>query len=463
MRLGLTEPEPALYPLPVRASFYARVFFGLASLCGLAIAGACASSEPFTCAINSDCQLGAYCDTEAGECKTDCVDAERDCPRGYFCSTSGRCEYGGGGSGPGGGEDPTSAGGGGASSTTSTSSSSTTSSTTTGAGGGATFVELDLCNADADCGSPLRCEIVDKGGTKRCTKSCASNAVCPVGFRCHDPGDGSAACVLSDVGRSCSTASQCHHACFLGPGYCTAPCATGGDCPNGWGCMEVASQKVCVKAAEYCDGVDNSACVVPTGSCDLSPTMVIGGCVTTCSTAADCPQRAAGLAPWTCDAGGICRRPADVQGSLEGGYAPAQYACNGLNQVVNLCNDAQHIDFDQFTIPPAPAVSCGSASTTDGLPGDACVDSCRFQGGCRQGYACTSVGSIAGGRIGLCLPTGTGEVGAACTRDRDCAFGYCSQQKCSRDCSKDGLCPTGSTCTAAGGPNVEGLPFRRCQ
>lgn len=448
----------------MRASFYARVFLGLASLGGLAAAGACASSEPFTCAINSDCQLGAYCDTDSGECKSDCVDAERDCPRGYFCSTSGRCEYGGGGSGPGGGEDPqtTSAGGGGASSTTSTSSSST-SSTTTGAGGGATGVELDLCNADADCSSPLRCETVDKGGTKRCTTSCASNAVCPVGFRCHDPGDGSPACVLSDVGRSCSTASQCHHACFLGPGYCTAPCATGGDCPNGWGCMEVASQKVCVKAAEYCDGVDNSACVVPTGSCDLSPTMVIGGCVTTCSTAADCPQRAAGLAPWTCDAGGICRRPPDVQGSLEGGYAPAQYACNGLDQVVNLCNDAQHIDFDQFTIPAPPAVSCGSASTTDGVPGDACVDSCRFQGGCRQGYACTSVGSIAGGRIGLCLPTGTGEVGAACTRDRDCAFGYCSQQKCSRDCSKDGLCPTGSTCVAAGGPNVEGLPFRRCQ
>jgi hypothetical protein len=56
-------------------------------------------------------------------------------------------------------------------------------------------------------------------------------------------------------------------------------------------------------------------------------------------------------------------------------------------------------------------------------------------------------------------------VGAPCTKDGSCFFGYCNRSsgKCSRDCTADGLCPTGSTCTAAGGPPVDGQPFRRCQ
>jgi hypothetical protein len=56
-------------------------------------------------------------------------------------------------------------------------------------------------------------------------------------------------------------------------------------------------------------------------------------------------------------------------------------------------------------------------------------------------------------------------VGAACTQDGECVFGYCpsATMKCSRDCTKDGVCPGGTTCTAVGGPSVEGLPFRRCQ
>jgi len=131
---------------------------------------------------------------------------------------------------------------------------------------------------------------------------------------------------------------------------------------------------------------------------------------------------------------------------------------------VNLCNDAQHMDFQAFTIPAPPAVNCGSPVTFDGAPGDACVDSCRYQGACAFGFGCTAVGNVGGARIGLCMPVGFGEVGAACASDTQCAFAYCNQGKCSRDCTADGVCPGGSTCTAAGGqaPNVEGVPFRRC-
>lgn len=226
--------------------------------------------------------------------------------------------------------------------------------------------------------------------------------------------------------------------------------------------MEIGSppQRVCVRAEAYCSAQDPSACIVP-AACDESPTLIVGGCTLACASASDCPRRAAGLPGWTCD--GLCRRPVDVYGPLEGGYTPAQYHCDANGNPVNLCNDAQHIDFDAFTIPPPPPVNCASQQTFDGAPGDACVDSCRYQGGCPHGFACSAVGQVAGQRIGLCLPTGPGEVGAACQTDDQCVFGYCSGGKCSRDCTADGVCPTGSTCVAPGGPTVEGAAFRRCE
>ncbi len=294
----------------------------------------------------------------------------------------------------------------------------------------------------------------------RCTRTCASSSQCPAGLRCDDPGDGIKVCLTSDIGRVCNVANDCHFGCLTTPKTCTEPCTSGSDCPNGYGCMAIGPQKVCVKAEAYCDSGDASACVVP-AACDLSPNMILGGCTLACDSAADCPRRANGFAPWTCD--GLCRRPADVYGPLENGYKPTQYYCNASSQVVNLCNDAQHIDFDAFTVPPAPGVNCQSGMTTDGSPTDACVDSCRYQGGCGAGFACTAVGGVGNERIGLCLPTGFKDVGATCAHDRECAFGYCSQGKCSRDCTADGVCPTGTTCTAGGGPNVEGQPFRRCQ
>jgi len=220
------------------------------------------------------------------------------------------------------------------------------------------------------------------------------------------------------------------------------------------------AQKVCVKAEAYCTAGSTGDCIVP-AACDESIKMIIGGCTLACNTSADCPRRAAGLASWTCD--GLCRRPAGVYGSLPGGYTPAQYHCDAFNNTVNLCNDGLHINFDTFTIPSPPAVNCNSLNTFDGQPGDACVDSCRYQGGCNYGFACVAVGNVSSQRIGLCMPTGFGEVGAACSKDGDCVFGYCSNNKCSRDCTLDGICPTGSSCVQAGGPSVEGLPFRRCE
>src|SRR5262249_7834683 len=139
--------------------------------------------------------------------------------------------------------------------------------------------------------------------------------------------------------------------------------------------------------------------------CDKS--MSIPSCTTQCTTAADCPQRAAGMAPWSC-ASGFCKRPSDVFGP-QGNGESTQYFCNSQNQIVNACNDGVAVN---FTGAAAPSFTCDGV--THGSS-DICVDSCTFRGGCANGFACTSLGSYtATTRIGLCLPRGTGEVGDSC-------------------------------------------------
>lgn len=422
---------------------------------------ACAGPEP--CEINSDCLEGACI---AGTCKRECADSERDCKPGFYCS-SGQClpDTGTGGNGSSGSTSVSSSSGSEVSSSSSSGSTSSSGgvSSSSSSGGAGTKGELDLCGADPECASPLLCRAMWKNGTSRCTRTCVSDGGCPSGMRCSAVNN-EKFCTFSDIGKTCSNASACNFGCLEGPGYCTAACASGADCPNGFGCMAVGNPptKVCVKASEYCDAQNTKGCIVP-AACDTN-SLIVGACTLACNSSADCPQRASLLAQWTCN-GGLCQRPGDVYGPLAGGYTPVEYACNQVSTVVNLCNDAQHMNFQTFSIPAPPSVNCASPVTTPGSAGDACVDSCRYQGGCPFNFGCTAVGNIGGGRIGLCLPTGGGEVGSSCTNDTQCVFGYCNSQKCSRDCTADGVCPTGSTCTAAGGavPNVEGMPFKRCQ
>jgi hypothetical protein len=450
-----------------------------AAAAALGAPAGCAGTTP--CQLNSDCPFG-YC--QNGQCQKMCVDASRDCPPGYSCDQNAQCVPGGGGSdggtssssssttsstGSSGTTTSTSSSGASSSSSSSsassTSSGSSTSSTSSSSGGPMNLHELDPCTSNGQCASPLVCKPMTQGGASRCTRLCSSNTDCMTGTVC-DTISSATYCAFDDTGLPCSSASNCNFGC-LGT-YCTVACNTGADCPNGYGCTGVGNPavRVCVQAEAICSTTDTSACL---GSlfCDVTPQMVVGGCTTACTTASDCPQRAAGLSPWTCDvaSGGLCRRPPDVYGPLPTAFTPAQYACNVSSMEVNVCNDAQHIDFVAFDVPTPPSVTCGASTTTPGIATDSCVDSCTYQGGCPFGNACVAVGSINGNRIGLCLPVGAGEVGSSCAHDGDCVFGFCpsSTMKCSRDCSADGVCPGGTTCTAGGGPPVEGLPFRRCQ
>jgi hypothetical protein len=463
--------------LALLAALYALLSGTLAS---------CAGEAP--CRYNSDC-LHAYC--SAGTCKVDCVDATLDCPSGYLCNQVAQCQAPGPGV-DGGGADAgvDSSAPDGAQPDTSTVApdaavdaaadamgdstlpvdagtpdTSTPPDVATGADGSAGHkVVFDLCASDAECTPGLLCRPPNVGGAPRCTRPCTSTSQCMESTRCVAVGS-EQYCVLSDVGLACTASSTCNFGCLLGPKYCTMPCASGSDCPNGYGCEPVGTppQSVCVKAEAPCSASDTSACIAA-AACDTSATLLVGGCTLACNSAADCPQRAQGYTPWTCD--GLCRRPPDVYGPLGQGVNPAQYACNASSTVVNLCEDAQHIDFTQFTIPAAPTVNCSATTTTAGVAGDACVDSCLYQGACAFGYACVAVGSVGGARVGLCLPSlGGGEVGAACTNSSQCYFGDCdlTTGTCTRDCSADGLCPTGSTCTVSGTILVQGIPFKRCQ
>lgn len=255
----------------MRASFFLVLpLFGLV----LPLLGAlsCATSGE-TCELNSDC-LAAYC--RDGLCVQDCVDSEKDCPKGYVCNGIGQCEFGGsgaagaGGSGPGGGgvggSGASSAGGQGSGGDPST---NDTTSTMSGMGGSppGTAPLLTPCAADGDCASGM-CRAERLGSSlERCTEGCSTHADCASGFRCEQQGAESL-CVRSDVGRGCSAAGQCHFACLSPLNYCTSSCSSGADCPAGYGCMPVGGTNVCVKAAADC-AADTSQCVAP-AACDTS-------------------------------------------------------------------------------------------------------------------------------------------------------------------------------------------------
>ena len=436
---------------------------------GLLMAGGCKKEpEPTAFSTDGECYVGSEgCPCFGGEsCLDGLVCASGICVDPSTISTSGESGNSGATTDSGTTDSGTTDGGTTDSGTTdsgTTDSGTTDSGTTTGDGDGdGDLGELDRCTQDSECGAGLLCKLTTRQGFQRCVRSCVSDAQCPSGGRCLDLNDGDGKrCLEEDTGRFCSDESLCNFGCLTSQQYCTVPCASGSDCPGGYGCMPVGgSGNLCVKLEAYC-GVSTAECIGPS-ACDADVDMIVEGCTSACTTAADCPQRAAPLPDWTCE-GGICKRPGDVYGPLPGGSSPVEYYCDASQNVINLCNDGLTIDFTNFTVPSPPAVDCFAPQTTTGGATGACVNSCRYQGGCSHGYACNAVSQVGGERIGLCLPKGGGETGVTCSSNTVCEFGTCVNGICSRDCTLDGICPAGLTCVAGGSPTVEGLTYRRCE
>ncbi len=412
----------------------------------------CASPVP--CARNSECPIGYYCSESKGQCVKNCVDATRDCDPGEICNINGQCVSSSddGGAPDGNAIDSP------APNDTSTQDNFVSDTSTEDVIVTGSKIELDLCAQDADCKTGLICRALYRGGPTRCAPTCTQNAQCRSGARCLTLGNDTY-CADADVGKTCSASTDCNYGCLTPGSYCTTTCLSGSDCPNGFGCATVGNNgKLCVRAEEYCGQTNNC-----TLDCDTSG--LVDSCTLPCTSSADCPQRASILSPWTCST--YCERPSDVYGPLAQGTT-VSWACNAQNQEVNLCSDAQHVDFVTNTIPAPATLTCPVSQSVDGATDDICVDTCRYSGACSYGYECSGVGDITNTRVGLCTPShGSGEVGASCTTDGDCAFGLCdlTNNVCSRDCSPDGICPTGSTCTAVGGtnPTIEGITFKRCE
>ena len=275
-------------------------------------------------------------------------------------------------------------------------------------------------------------------------------------------------CVAEDTGAPCGLGAPCNYACLAGVSYCTNQCVTGADSPErvrvakGVGMPPV---RVCVKAEAPCSATNTSACIAAT-ACDTSSSLVVSGCTLACSTGSDCPQRAAAFAPWICDATGICRRPPDVYGPLPNGARPAQYACDGSGQVVNVCNDAQHIDYEALDVPPAPALSCPSTMTRLGHRDRLVRGLVHLPGRLHLRPRCVALGSVNGTRIGLCMPAGQGQVGSPCALGEECssATASASTSKSRRDCTADGVCPADRPpMPGGGGRRVNGQPFMQCE
>jgi hypothetical protein len=389
----------------------------------------CAESK---CKFNSDCARGQQC--VAGECVVECQ-ASVDCPKERPTCDRGTCVATGVDAGDTDGApvldsmldstldsmspDDTSV--------PPTDTSPPPSDTTTGG----TKAYLTSCGSDAECASAA----CATGPTRFCTKICTSHADCGDGLLCSG-----GKCALDDTGATgCDLASgsPCKEFCYgtASAHACTHGCATAAECPAGYACSPVSSgKKVCVEIERPCATAD--ACASGLGFCGSGGL----GCTAKCDTAADCPQRLVGLPAYTCEVKSgqkVCVPPSDVLGADPLG---ASCSSSGTN-------------------------TCRSGACDDGVSPPMCNQRCTVRGGCGRGFGCFPLEDPGPPKQTLLVctaATGTGWLGDACTRARDCITGICQAPGyCTRLCV-DGLCPTGMSCVAAPLTATDGTPIKLC-
>lgn len=272
---------------------------------------------------------------------------------------------------------------------------------------------LDRCNVPGECESN-RC-IDDRGPTRFCTVTCVTNGDCASDHLC-DAGQ----CVPNDVGGLCDEAADCvTNLCAGNPatgvGECTRTCTSAGDCPAGFACSNAGGTFVCVDIERPCAQCSTGVCLN-----DLGQGM--RGCTTTCRGPADCPRSLPGL-EYTCS-GGYCIPSNFVLGPDSMGST-----CR-FSGTANLCRSGVCVDGDD-----------GSQT---------CTQVCNERGTCGEGFACVPSGDGSGGTVFVCQDAGTIDLGQPCTLGTQCVSGICdtTRNACSRLCTDDRICPTGTRCVA---------------
>jgi len=168
-----------------------------------------------SCASNADCATGTCLTTASGSFCTQTCDwlTPTSCPGGFYCSSGaiGGCDTG-----------------------------------VCIAGSAGSVAMGGDCSHDTDCAS-LFCD----AGT--CTSPCVPGAVgCPSGMTCQvgsSPGCGACG-TAAFTGEPCATNNDCasRMCAFAADGstFCTARCASDGECPAGMSCQNIGSDSVCV-------------------------------------------------------------------------------------------------------------------------------------------------------------------------------------------------------------------------
>jgi hypothetical protein len=279
---------------------------------------------------------------------------------------------------------------------------------------GALGAFLDRCNVPTDCESS-RC-IDDEGPTRFCTRSCVTNGDCASDHLCAD-----GQCVPNDVGALCDEAADCAtDLCAGNPatgvGECTRTCTSAGDCPAGFACSDAGGTLVCVDIERPCAQCGTGVCLADLGYGAL-------GCTSTCRGPADCPETLPGL-EYTCTGGYCVPNTALLLGPDPMG-APCRFSGDA-----NLCRSGVCLD--------------------DDAGGSFCSQVCDERGTCGEGFACVPSDDGAGGTVFVCLDAGSVDLGQPCTLDGQCVSGLCDTAlgECTRLCTDDRLCPTGTRCVA---------------
>ena len=225
-------------------------------------------------------------------------------------------------------------------------------------------------------------------------------------------------CLSSDLGKTCSSGSECTNDCIgnaiTNIGHCTSTCNTAANCPAGFACTSLGAQKYCVDISMSCTG--DMDCL--TGLC-LAP-YGFYACTSTCVSSADCPL------DYICDTDGY-----------DWYCVPPTLGTGGLG---DMC------DGSTFT--------CQSGLCL----GDYCTSKCGVTRSigqwCPPGFGCT-IASGGSGNLLVCGAAGIKGFGQSCSVAEECASTLCremsdSTMACTRFCNDGIPCPTGYTCQSIG-------------
>ncbi len=277
---------------------------------------------------------------------------------------------------------------------------------------------------------------------------CRAGDACLSGQRC-DPDTG--ACVgRAAAGERCDRAFDCaSDMCLSEPntpeiGFCSQPCCSERECPDGFGCIYYAGIRACFPSRLFPTNNFNVPAGGPCGrGVNDCRTGVCDGerCLGSCCTDRDCLGATCELLP-TGD--GSARAVCDL-GNFLGG--PEGSICFGELDCINrLC--MPHPD-----------------ATPDNVFGY-CAATCCTHRDCGGGFGCGQVSVGLDPRTAFitaaCVPLTFGPAadGANCLADADCASGHCVEGACRQPCCFDNHCQAGERCLPRA--NGEGTLMRAC-